>query len=111
MGRGTRPLVLKYNSSPNPAVFCYTIRMFIQDIIKQKPYLAWYVKDPGQLSDESVLEHVLNYGNWEDVKTYIRIKGSRETAQIFRKTNSKRRTNYLPEVQHYFMRFFQKYAS
>ncbi len=53
-----------------------------QDIIKRKPYLAWYVKNPSKLSDESVLEHVLNYGNWEDVQTYIHHVGLSKTANI-----------------------------
>ena len=48
--------------------------MSVNDIIKNKPYLAWYVKDPARLSEESVLEHVLNYGNWDDVQQFIKIK-------------------------------------
>ena len=49
--------------------------MTVNSIIKNKPYLVWYVKDPDKLSEESVLEHVLNYGNWEDVQQFIKIKG------------------------------------
>ena len=89
----------------------YNQYMSTQDIIKKKPYLAWYVKDPGRLTDESVLEHVLNYGNWDDVETYIKIKGLSKTAQIFENGAHKSRTNYLPEVERYFRRYFQKYAS
>ena len=85
--------------------------MSTQDIIRRKPYLAWYVKDPGKLTDESVLEHVLNYGNWDDVKTYIKIKGLDETSRIFADGANKSRTNYLPEIKEYFTRYFQKYAS
>ena len=43
----------------------------VQDIIKKKPYLAWYVRNVESLSDESVLEHVLNYGTWEQVQESI----------------------------------------
>jgi len=81
-----------------------------QDIIKEKPYLAWYVSDPTRLSDESVLEHVLNYGNWEDVQSFIKISGLERTIALFNKTNDRPRSNYLPEVSHYFTRYFQKYA-
>ena len=84
--------------------------MSTQDIIKKKPYLAWYVKDPSQLTDQSVLEHVLNYGDWDDVKTYIKIKGLDKTAKIFTDEANKSRTNYLPEVKQYFTRYFRKYA-
>ncbi len=49
--------------------------MIVNDIIKAKPFLAWYVKGPEKLSEQSVLEHVLNYGNWDDVQQFIKING------------------------------------
>jgi hypothetical protein len=79
----------------------------VTDIITNKPYLAWEVKDPAKLSDESVLEHVLNYGDWRDVKKYIEIKGFDNTKQIFKKTLNKTRVNYSPQIKHYFERYFQ----
>ena len=81
-----------------------------QDIILQKPYLAWYVKDPKKLTDASVLEHVLNYGNWDDVKEFIQIKGIKETAEIFAQSMKHTRSNYLPEVEQYFGKYFTRHA-
>lgn len=81
-----------------------------QDIMRRKPYLAWYVADPGELSDESVLEHVLNYGNWDDVQKFIELKGIEETARIFEKTREKKRSNYRPEIADYFSRYFAEHA-
>ena len=81
-----------------------------QDIILHKPYLAWYVKDPKKLSDASVLEHVLNYGNWDDVQEFIQIKGIKETAHIFSRSIQQPRSNYLPEVEQYFRNYFNKHA-
>lgn len=75
-------------------------------IIKNKPYLAWYVKDPEKLSEESVLEHVLNYGNWDDVQQFIKIKGKDKTTELFKKTLTNKRTNYSPAIQSYFSRYF-----
>lgn len=72
--------------------------------------MVWYVNDPGKLSDESVLEHVLNYGDWEDVQDYIKLKGMRETARIFRATRQKKRSNYRPEIADYFSRYFAAHA-
>ena len=80
--------------------------MTVNTIIKNKPYLAWYVKNPDKLSEESVLEHVLNYGNWEDVQEFIKIKGKDKTAELFNKTISHKRTNYSPEIRTYFFRYF-----
>ncbi len=81
--------------------------MTVNSIIKNKPYLAWYVKDPERLSEESVLEHVLNYGNWDDVQQFIKIKGKDKTAELFNKTLTNKRTNYFPAIKSYFHRYFK----
>lgn len=80
--------------------------MSIQDIIKNKPYLAWYVHNPENLSEQSVLEHVLNYGNWDDVQQFIAIKGMEESAKLFFQSLTKKRTNYTPPIAAYFTRYF-----
>ena len=85
--------------------------MTVNDIIKNKSYLAWYVKDPANLSEESVLEHVLNYGDWEDVQTFIKIKGIDETAKIFSRTISSQRSNYSKPIKSYFIRYFNYHAN
>jgi hypothetical protein len=81
--------------------------MTIHDIIRQKPYLAWYVKDPTKLSSVSVLEHVLNYGDWEDVQNFIKIMGFVKTKQLFITSLKKKRTNYQPAIKSYFSRYFK----
>ena len=84
--------------------------MTVNTIIKNKPYLAWYVKDPDKLSEESVLEHVLNYGNWDDVQQFIKIKGLAETSKLFNKSLENKRTNYKPEIKSYFKKYFQHHV-
>ena len=79
--------------------------------IKQRPYLVWYVKHPEKLSEESIVEAVLNYGDFEDVKEMISILGIKKTAQIFKQqTQSKKRCNYHPKTKNYFQLYFNKYA-
>jgi len=82
--------------------------MTVNAIIKNKPYLAWYIKDPDALSEESVLEHVLNYGNWDDVQSFVKIKGLDKTAELFNKSLANKRTNYPPAIQSYFSRYFNR---
>ena len=82
--------------------------MTVNSIIKNKPYLAWYIKDTETLSESSVLEHILNYGNWDDVQLFIKIKGITETANLFNKSSKKKRTNYTPAIQSYFSRYFNR---
>jgi len=87
--------------------------MTIHQFIKKRPYLVWYVKDLNKLSDESIVEHVLNYGDWDDVQEMIKILGLKKTAEIFRaksKPSKMGRQNYRPEIKHYFALYFNKYA-
>jgi len=47
--------------------------MTLQKFIKNKSYLVWYVKNPTKLSDEAIVEAVINYGDFDDVKKMIKI--------------------------------------
>ena len=80
--------------------------MVVGDIIKNKPYLAWEIHDPSKLSDQSVLEHVLTYGNWEDVQTLCTVMGKEKARILFNKSLKNKRVNYPPEIKSYFTRYF-----
>lgn len=84
--------------------------MDIHDFIKQRKYLIWYVKDYDKLSADSIVEATLNYGDWDDVQTLIKILGMQKTAEIFRKGAAKTRCNFYPKTKHYFAMYFDKYA-
>lgn len=87
--------------------------MNIHQLIKKKPYLVWYVKDLNRLSESSIVEHILNYGDWDDVQKMIKILGLKKTARIFRQKSAPDkfgRQNYRPEIKHYFQLYFQKHA-
>ena len=93
----------------------YNVQMLrdtLYDFIKKRKGLIWYVKDYRALNEEAVVEAVLNYGNWDDVQELIRILGIGRMAQIFRKqmVTGRQRGNYYPDVAHYFMLYFNKYA-
>jgi hypothetical protein len=88
-------------------------RKEIINFIKKRPYLIWYVKNYDALSDESIVEHTLNYGDWDDVQKLLSILGVKKTATIFRvksKPSKMGRQNYYPEVKNYFNLYFNKYA-
>ncbi|MEK7526936.1 MAG: hypothetical protein AAB537_00765 [Patescibacteria group bacterium] len=89
--------------------------MTLKDFIEKRPHLVWYVskKNLGKLNEESIVEHVLNYGNWDDVQEMIKILGLPITARIFRersKPSRMGRQNYRPEITRYFNMYFDKYA-
>lgn len=82
----------------------------LKNFIKKRKYLAWYVKDVEKLPVESIVEHTLNYGDWDDVQKLIKIIGINKIAEIFRKQNNGLRTNYDNKMKNYFSLYFNKYA-
>ena len=82
----------------------------IHEFIKKRPQLVWYVRDLNVLSDGAIVEAVLNYGNWDDVKELIRIIGVKKTADIFNRQIRQKRVNYDAKILNYFKLYFSKYA-
>ncbi|KKT26473.1 MAG: hypothetical protein UW11_C0011G0004 [Parcubacteria group bacterium GW2011_GWA2_43_9b] len=84
--------------------------MTIHQFIKKRPYLIWYVRDLDKLSEESIVEHTLNYGDWADVCELLAILGVKKTAAIFSRQISGKRINYDPKIMNYFKLYFSRYA-
>lgn len=84
--------------------------MKLHEFIKKRPHLIWYTKNYEGLSAESIVEATLNYGDWNDVQTLIKILGMRKTAEIFRKKSQQKRSNYDLRVKHYFQLYFKAHA-
>ena len=82
----------------------------LANFIKKSRHLIWYTKNYDNLSHEAIVEAVLNYGNWDDVKKLISIMGIKKTAAIFKKQTERKRVNYRPEITNYFQLYFKKYA-
>lgn len=73
----------------------------------------WYIKNPEKLPAESIVEAVLNYGDWDDVQTLIKILGIKRAAKIFREKSQPPeigRQNYDFKIKHYFQLYFNKHA-
>lgn len=81
-----------------------------QEIIRQKPYLLWWVKDYDALDDDAVVEAVLNCGDWEELQDLIRILGRERVAEIFFKQVNYPRCNYSDRRAHFFKNYFSDYA-
>jgi hypothetical protein len=80
------------------------------DLFKEKPYLAWYVKDKKSLSRESMVEHILNYGDWEDYKEAEKALGVKQIKKIFKQLIKRKRVNLRPQTINYFKGYFEEYA-
>ncbi len=79
--------------------------------LEARPHLVWYVRDIEGLSEDSLVEHVLNYGNWRDVQELISILGMRKVAWIFQQRLAMRRNNYRGEIIYFFTLYFKRHAS
>ena len=82
----------------------------LRKFMAARKYLVWYVKDPENLPAESIVEHTLNYGDWDDVQKLIKILGIKKMAEIFKKQTSGFRTNYDKKTKNYFSLYFNKHA-
>lgn len=82
----------------------------LKNFIEKRPYLIWHTKNYSGLSQEAIVEAILNYGNFDDFKELINILGIKKTARIFKKEAIKKRSNLRPEVKNYFELYFKKYA-
>ncbi len=82
----------------------------LQKIFKNKPYLVWYIKDKTSLSEKSMLEHILNYGDWDDVIEAEKILGLSRMKALFNEITSQKRINLKPKTINYFEKYFSKYA-
>ncbi len=84
--------------------------MNAKEFIEKRPHLIWYVDNFEELSDEVIVEAVLNYGEFDDVLEVIEIMGKEKVADIFKKESIKTRSNYKKDIKNYFNLFFNTHA-
>lgn len=84
----------------------------IRDFIKEKSALFWYVQETEKenLSVESVVETILNYGDEKDVKRLFDLVGIKHVAKIFYRQTNRPRVNYFPQVINFFNHYFIRHA-
>ncbi len=77
-------------------------------IVKQRPYLWWWVKNKEDLSLESVVQGVLANGDMDDVERLFQLAGREQVKEIFLKQISRPRHNYRPQTVNFFRKVFAK---
>lgn len=80
------------------------------DWLQQRRDLWWDVEDLAQLSEMSILERVLQYGQWQDFLDLQKKWGLGKMKSLFEQLLSKKRKNLRPQTQKLFIRYFAKYA-
>jgi len=75
-------------------------------LVKDRPYLWWWVPETRNLSLESVVEGVLSNGDMEDVQLLFAVAGRDTVRKTFLKQISEKRCNYRPQTVHFFRKVF-----
>ena len=71
----------------------------LADWLDEHRTLWWWVADVTKLSDESILEGVMNYGDWKDFLQLEKWWGLSKIRSLFEKMTSQRRINLRPPVR------------
>jgi len=87
----------------------------LKNFINEHPALFWYSPgDKGEtVSDELLVESVLNYGTMEDVKCLLFLMGKENVAEIFNKVinrSERCKNNYFELTRNYFTLWFNRYV-
>jgi len=88
----------------------------VKKFIDDHQYLFWYSPAPKSetVSDELLVEMVLNYGDMNQLRSLFAVMGINGVAKIFFDSISKserRKGNYFELTLNYFTLFFNRYAS
>ena len=88
----------------------------LKNFIRENGSLFWYTpEDKGEkVTDELLVEVMLNYGTLDQIKQLFELMGLRTVAEIFVYSinlSERRRNNYHELTVNYFTMFFNRYAS
>ena len=85
----------------------------VKNFIDDHQHLFWYSPAPKSetVSDELLVEMVLNYGTLAEVRDLFEAIGLQKVASIFWSMTGRKALNYYPEIHNYFDLYFKKYAS
>lgn len=83
-----------------------------KQLIKKYKNLFWYFDNNrlDKMSNEVLVEFILNYGSWEAFKDLLNTLDTKQVAEIFHLQHAKKRTNYFPEISNYFNLYFKQHA-
>ena len=82
------------------------------DFIHDHRALFWYTPEDAKLdiSDELLVETVLNYGTLDDFRELMRVLTPQRLALVFFSATGRKADNYYPEIMNFFSLVLKKYA-
>ena len=87
----------------------------VKDYIDHRQELFWYSPAPKneKVSDDLLVETILNYGTMDDVRELFKVMGIQNVAKLFFDAiaqSERRKNNYFELTENYFTLLFNKYA-
>ena len=84
----------------------------LKRFIKKHKHLFWYTPEKNKLeiSDELLLENVLNYTELSTIQEYLNIVGINKAKTIFKKFKGRKKGNLYPEIYNFFSAYFDRFA-
>lgn len=84
----------------------------IKAFIRKNAHLFWYIPDDKKedISDEVLVEFILNYGNLESFQELRELLGLNRISTVFMSLEGRRKLNYYPEIYNLFYLYLKKNA-
>ncbi|MBQ9430632.1 MAG: hypothetical protein IJU44_03685 [Kiritimatiellae bacterium] len=83
-----------------------------ESFINEHRALFWYTPENAKLdiSDDLLVETVLNYGTLDDFRELMRAITPEHLARVFFSATGRKAGNYYPEIRNFFSLVLKKYA-
>ncbi len=84
----------------------------MKQFLREYAYLFWHTPahKKENISDELLVEIILNYGDFSAIRKLFAILGRQKIAEIFYRAEGRKKLNYYPEIYNFFNLYFGKYA-
>ena len=82
------------------------------EFIKSHGSLFWYTpeREKTNVSDELLVERILNDGTLDDFRELRRIMGAKRLADVFFSATGRKALNYYPEIRNFFTLVLKDHA-
>jgi len=80
--------------------------------INEHRNLFWYTPEDKkeEVSEEFLLETILNFASLKDSLTLIRLLGYKKARKILQSARGRKKLNYYPEIYHFFSLYLNRHA-
>ena len=84
----------------------------VKKFITEHQALFWYTpaKEKENISDELLLEHILNYADLKTIKRLFALMGIQKVKAIFQNFKGRKKGNIYPEIYHLFSEYLNRVA-